>query len=262
MKSITINGTKRAAHSKQETKKLRAEGMVPCVLYGGAEQFHFSTPAMGLKGLVYTPEVYTVELNIDGTIHKAVMKEIQFHAVSDKILHIDFLEMTDDKKVVIEIPVKVTGNAPGVRAGGQLINKLRRLKISALPKHLPDFIEIKIDEMEIGDDVRVRDMKITGVDFLDSPSNVITAVKTTRVVVAAVEATPAAAAAPAARSCRCNTGKRGKEKVNQYSTFQKPRCISATGLFLYAMDSLEKTSFCSCALENKLSIQQNPIFTA
>lgn len=198
MKSITINGTKRAAQSKQETKKLRAEGMVPCVLYGGAEQFHFSTPAKSLKGLVYTPEVYTVELDIDGTIHKAVMKDLQFHAVSDKILHIDFLELNDNKKVNMEIPVKVTGNAPGVRAGGVLVNKLRRLKIAALPKHLPDFIEIKIDEMEIGDDVRVRDMKLTGVDFLDSPSNVITAVKTTRVVAAAVEAAPvAAAAAPA-----------------------------------------------------------------
>ncbi len=202
MKSITINGTKRAAQSKQETKKLRAEGMVPCVLYGGKEQFHFSTPAMALKGLVYTPEVYTVELNIDGTTHHAVMKDIQFHAVSDKILHIDFLQLDDNKKVNMDIPVRVTGNAPGVRAGGVLINKLRRLKISAFPKHLPDAIEIKIDAMEIGDDVRVRDMKITGVEFLDSPSNVITAVKTTRVVAAAVEATPAAAttaaAAPAA----------------------------------------------------------------
>ncbi len=194
MKSITINGTKRAAQSKQEIKKLRAEGMVPCVLYGGKEQYHFSTPAMALKGLVYTPEVYTVELNIDGTMHKCMMKDIQFHAVSDKILHIDFLELSDDKKVSIRIPVLVTGNSPGVRAGGVLINKLRRLKIAALPKHLPDSIEIKIDAMEIGDDVRVRDMKMSGVEFLDAPSNVITAVKTTRVVAAPVEAAPVAAA--------------------------------------------------------------------
>jgi len=200
MKSITINGTKRAAQSKQETKKLRAEGMVPCVLYGGKEQFHFSTPAMSLKGLVYTPEVYTVELNIDGVTHQAVMKEIQFHPVTDKIQHIDFMELSDDKKVSMDIPVKVTGNAPGVRAGGVLLNKLRKLKVSALPKHLPDHIEIKIDNMNIGDDVRVRDMKIEGVEFLDSPSNVITAVKTTRVVAAAAEAAPvtADAAAPAA----------------------------------------------------------------
>lgn len=201
MKSIEIIGTKRAAQTKQETKKLRAEGMVPCVLYGGNEQYHFSTPAMNLKGLVYTPDVYTVDLNIDGTHHKAIMKEIQFHAVSDAILHIDFMEMSDDKKVVIDVPVKVTGTAPGVRAGGQLINKLRRLKISALPKHLPDFVEVNIGSLEIGDNIRVRDMKLEGVEFFDSPSNVITAVRTTRAVVAetpaAAAATPAAAA-PAA----------------------------------------------------------------
>lgn len=202
MKSIEIIGTKRAAQTKQETKKLRAEGMVPCVLYGGKEQYHFSTPAMNLKGLVYTPEVYTVDLNIDGTHHKAILKEIQFHSVSDKILHIDFMEMADDKKVVIEVPVKVTGTAPGVRAGGQLINKLRRLKISALPKHLPDFVEVKIGSLEIGDSIRVRDMKLDGVEFHDSPANVITAVRTTRAVVAetpaAAAATTATAAAPAA----------------------------------------------------------------
>ena len=212
MKSITINGTKRAAQSKQETKKLRAEGMVPCVLYGGTQQFHFSTPAKELKGLVYTPEVYTVELNIDGTTHKAVMKDLQFHAVSDKILHIDFLELNDAKKVTMEIPVKITGNAPGVRAGGVLINKLRRLKIAAFPQDLPDFAEVKIDEMEIGDDVRVRDMKIKGVDFLDSPSNVITAVKTTRVVAAVVEATPVAAAAPVAGAEAAAPAKDEKKK--------------------------------------------------
>ncbi|HNQ62015.1 MAG TPA: 50S ribosomal protein L25/general stress protein Ctc [Bacteroidia bacterium] len=214
MKSIAINGTKRAAQSKQETKKLRAEGMVPCVLYGGKEQYHFSTPAMSLKGLVYTPEVYTVELNLDGNVHKCMMKDIQFHAVTDKILHIDFLELSDDKKVNIQVPVRVTGNSPGVRAGGVLVNKLRRLKIAALPKHLPDSIEIKIDEMEIGDDVRVRDMKMAGVEFLDSPSNVITAVKTTRVVAAPVEAAPvaAAAAAPAEGAAAAAPAKDEKKK--------------------------------------------------
>ena len=109
--------------------------MVPCVLYGGAEQFHFSTPAMALKGLVYTPEVYTVELNIDGTTHKAVMKDIQFHAVSDKILHIDFLQLDENKKVVMEVTVRVTGNSPGLRDGGALIKKHRRREISAFHKH-------------------------------------------------------------------------------------------------------------------------------
>jgi large subunit ribosomal protein L25 len=200
MKSISINGTKRAAQLKKEAKHLRAEGKVPCVLYGGKEQVHFSTPEISLKGLVYTPEVHTVDLNIDGNSYKAIMKDLQFHAVTDKILHIDFLEMSDDKKVTIDIPVKISGNSAGVRAGGQLITKLRKLKISALPKDLPDRIEVKIDDLNIGDSVRVRDIKLNGVLILDSPNNVITAVKTTRVVVEETKAeTPAAgAAAPAA----------------------------------------------------------------
>ncbi len=203
MKSFSINGTKRAAQTKQETKQLRAEGKVPCVLYGGKEQIHFSTPALSLKGLVYSPEVHTVELTIEGATYKAIMKDLQFHAVSDRIQHIDFLELNESKKVTFEIPVKITGNSAGVRAGGQLITKMRKVKILALPKDLPDFIEIKIDNLNIGDSVRVRDIKMKGVEMLDSPNNVITAVKTTRAVVAdtpaAAAATPAAAAAaPAA----------------------------------------------------------------
>jgi large subunit ribosomal protein L25 len=219
MKAISINGTKRAAQTKQETKSLRAEGKVPCVLYGGKEQIHFSAPAISFKGLVYTPEVHTVDLNIDGAPFKAIMKDIQFHAVSDKILHIDFLELKDDKKVTVEIPVKITGNATGVRAGGQLINKLRKLKISALPKDLPDFLEVKIDDLNIGDSIRVRDVSIKGVEFLDTPNNVITAVKTTRAVVAddkpaaaAAGAAAPAAAAPAAAPAKDEKKKEEKKK--------------------------------------------------
>jgi large subunit ribosomal protein L25 len=217
MKSITINGTKRAADTKQETRQLRAEGKVPCVLYGGSEQIHFSTPALALKGLVYTPEVHTVDLNIDGTEYKAILKDIQMHAVTDKILHMDFLLMKDDKKVTIDIPVKVTGNAPGVRAGGQLLTKMRKLKISALPKDLPDMVEVKIDELNIGDSYRVRDIQIPGVEFLDSPNNVITAVKTTRLVVeekpaaAATTAATPAAGAPAAAAAPAAAPEKGKK---------------------------------------------------
>ncbi len=202
MKSFSINGTKRAAQTKQETKKLRAEGKVPCVLYGGKEQFHFSAPAISFKGLVYTPEVHTVELNIDGANFKAIMKDIQFHAVSDRILHIDFLELSDTKKVTVEIPVRLTGNASGVRAGGQLIHKMRKLKISSLPKDLPDLLEVKIDTLEIGDTIRVRDIKMKNVEILDSPNNVITAVKTTRAVVEDKTAAPAAAAAAPAAAAK------------------------------------------------------------
>ncbi len=199
MKSIAISGTRRAAQTKQETKQLRAEGKIPCVLYGGKEQFHFSAPVLALKPLVYSPEVYTVDLDIDGTTHKAIMKDLQFHPVNDRLLHVDFLAITDDKKVVMDIPVIITGSAVGVRQGGTLRTKMRMLKISALPKHLPDNVTIKIDDLNIGDSVFVGDMKVEGVEFLDRPNNAITAVKITRVVVEEVAAATAttAVAAPA-----------------------------------------------------------------
>jgi large subunit ribosomal protein L25 len=195
MKSIAITGTRRAADSKQEVKKLRAEGKVPCVLYGGKEQLHFSTPVLSVRNLVYTPEVFLVDLNIDGTSHRAVMREIQFHPITDRLNHIDFLEVREDKNVTIEVPVKLKGASKGVREGGQLLFKMRKLKVSALPKALPEHIEITIDEMGIGDTVRVRDMKMDGVEFLDIPAASIVSVKTARAV---VEETPAAAATTAA----------------------------------------------------------------
>jgi large subunit ribosomal protein L25 len=194
MKSLAITGTRRAAQTKQETRQLRAEGKIPCVLYGGAEQIHFSTPVLSLRSLVYSPDVYIVDLDVDGSHHKAVMREIQFHPINDKLLHIDFLEVRDDKKVTVDIPVRLKGSAVGVRAGGQQLHKLRMLKISALPANLPDVFEIKVDDMEIGDAVRVRDMKLEGVEFLDIPSNTIVAVKTARAV---VEETPVVAATTA-----------------------------------------------------------------
>lgn len=198
MKSFTINGDLRAAQSKQELKKLRAEGKVPCVLYGGKEQVHFSAPVLDFRHLVYTPEVYTVILNVNGKSYTSIMKDIQFHPVTDAIAHIDFMELFEDKPVSMEVPIKVTGNSVGVRAGGILVNKMRKLKISALPKQLPDYVEVKIDDLNIGDHVRVRDLSVDGVTFLDSPNNVIAGVKTTRAM--ATAATPAAgAAAPAAK---------------------------------------------------------------
>lgn len=198
MKSIAITGTLRAAQTKQELKQLRAEGKVPCVLYGGKDQVHFSAPVLDFRHLVYSPEVYTVDLNIGGSTRKAVMKEIQFHPVTDALLHIDFYELKEDRNVVIEIPVKFTGSAAGVKAGGSLITKYRKLKVSALPKHLPDNITIKIDGLEIGDSVRVRDLKHDGLEFLNGASNVIVAVKTTRNVVETPAETAAAAPAAAA----------------------------------------------------------------
>src|SRR5438046_2736343 len=136
MKSISIEVTKRNAGTKQAVKHLRNEGKIPCVLYGGKDVIHFTAPILSFRDLVYTPNVYTVDLNIEGEVHKAVMKEIQFHTVSDKILHIDFLELAADKAVVMDIPLKFTGSPAGVREGGELRTKLRKLKVKALSESL------------------------------------------------------------------------------------------------------------------------------
>ncbi len=202
MKSFAVTGTRRAAISKQNVREIRKSGGVPCVLYGGKEPIHFSAPALAFKGLVYTPEVFTVDITIDGTTHKAIMKDLQFHPINDRLTHLDFMEVNDNKAVVVDIPVVVTGSAIGVRQGGTLHKKMRLLKVKALPGKLPENVTIKIDDMNIGDSVHVRDLKVDGVEFLDLANKIIVAVKVTRAVVeetpAATATTEAAAAAPAA----------------------------------------------------------------
>ncbi len=159
MKSIAISGSPRENVGKRDAKELRYEGKVPAVLYGGKEQVHFAIDAPALRDLVYTAEVNFVELNIDGKKTNAVMQDIQFHPLTEKIVHIDFLQLFDDKKVTIEIPVKLTGTSPGVKMGGKLVQKLRKLKVNALPKHMPQEVEVSIDPLEVGKSVRVRDLK-------------------------------------------------------------------------------------------------------
>lgn len=200
MKSFAITGERRSAISKQNVRELRKGGSVPCVLYGGKEPIHFSAPAMAFKGLVYTPEVFTVDITIDGATHKAVMKDLQFHPINDSLMHLDFLEIADNKPVTVQIPVVITGSSAGVRQGGTLHKKLRLLTVKALPGNLPDNVTIKIDDMNIGDAIHVRDLKVDGVEFLDLPSKIIVAVKITRAVVeeAPVAGATTEAAAPAA----------------------------------------------------------------
>lgn len=196
MKSIEIKGTKRTSLSKQEVKSLRNEEKVPCVLYGGKDQVHFSALASEFKPLIYTPAVHTVSIDVDGSNYQAIVQDVQFHPITDRILHVDFLAISENKPVVIDVPVKLTGTSEGVRAGGKLLSKVRKLKVSALPGALPDFVEISISNLQIGDSIRVRDLERKDITFLDSPNNVVVGVRITRNV---VEETPvAAAAAPAA----------------------------------------------------------------
>lgn len=180
MKSVSISGLSRASVGKKDAKAVRNAGFVPCVLYGGKDQKTFSVKYNDLLPLVYTPEVLTVNLNIDGTNYKALMQEIQFHAINDKIVHIDFLEMFDNKPVFIDIPVHTTGNSIGVKAGGKLTLNVRKLKVKALPANLPDSIEIKIDHLDIGKSIRVSEIAVNNIELLDTPNMVVVTIKATR----------------------------------------------------------------------------------
>ncbi len=206
MKSIEITGTKRVA-DKSEAKRLRTQDQVPCILYGGSENVTFSASAMGFKKLVYTPDVHTVKLNIEGNTYDAVLQDIQFHPVTDAILHIDFLQIFPDKPVIIDVPVRAMGTSEGQRMGGKLIVKSKRLKVKALPADLPDYIELDITPLNIGQSIRVEDMKINNVEFLDAPNNIIIAIRTTRVVASPVEE---AAAAPAAAPAEASSAEENK----------------------------------------------------
>jgi large subunit ribosomal protein L25 len=180
MKTFELQGQLRSEIGKKDSKAVRREGGIPCVLYGGAEPVHFSVHTPDVRHLVYTPHVYFVELNLDGKKHKAVLKDMQTHPVSDAILHIDFQSIQDDKPVAMAIPVSVVGNSPGVRNGGKLVVNLRKLAVSALPKNMPDQITVDISSLNIGDGLRIREIQQDGVTFLENGSIVITAVRMTR----------------------------------------------------------------------------------
>ncbi len=210
MKSVAMFGYLRDGVGKASTKKIRNEGKVPCVMYGPNEHIHFSMYSADFKPLVYTPNAYKVKLEIDGKIYRAILKDIQFHPVNDSILHADFLEIRDDKEVEMLIPVRVTGNSVGVRAGGKLHIKSRKLLVRALPANLPDVIEIAIDNLEIGKSVKVGEISLTNAVLLDSPNNAVVTVKITRAVVEEVK--PAAAATPAAAPAKAAPAKDDKKK--------------------------------------------------
>jgi len=180
MKSVTIKGELRTSVGKKDAKKLRAAEKAPAVLYGGEETIHFSVDFSELRQLIYTPNVYLIDIDLDGKTYKAIMQDIQWHPVDEVVLHVDFLKIQDDKPVKIEVPIKVHGHAKGIKAGGKLNTNLRRLKVRALASDLPDTIEIDVTNLEIGQGIKVEDLKVDNVEFLDSKSNVVVSVTTTR----------------------------------------------------------------------------------
>lgn len=180
MKSITIQGTKRESVGKKSTKALRDAELVPCVVYGGAETLNFSAEERSFKGLVYTPDAHTVSIEVDGQTIPAVLQDIQFHPITDKILHADFYQLADDKPVVMEVPVRLTGRAKGVVSGGVLRQSFRKLKLKALPANLPDEIVVDVTPLKIGNKLYVGDIKTDGFTFMHPDNAVVVAVKMSR----------------------------------------------------------------------------------
>ncbi|WP_214072444.1 50S ribosomal protein L25/general stress protein Ctc [Mucilaginibacter sp. dw_454] len=180
MKSIAISGSLRENVGKRDAKELRYQALVPAVLYGGATQTHFSVSAADLKPVVYTPVVHFIDLDIAGVKSQAIIKDLQFHPLTEQIIHVDFLLLDEKKPITIQIPVRLTGTSPGVKVGGKLVQKLRKLSIKALPKDHLDFIDVSIEALEVGKSVKVNEISVPKLTILNSKEDTIVSVTTSR----------------------------------------------------------------------------------
>ena len=187
MKSIEIKGSLRTDLGKKATRELRKNNGVPCVLYGVKKDenglpvaTHFTVPVEGLRNLVYTPNIYLVNLDIDGTVVTAIMKDIQFHPVKDNILHVDFLQVEENKPIVMEVPVQLEGLAEGVRAGGKLALQLRKLKVKASYTAIPERLVIDVTPLGLGKTIKVGELNYEGLELINAKEAVVCAVKLTR----------------------------------------------------------------------------------
>jgi large subunit ribosomal protein L25 len=202
MKTITIEGQLRTGYGKQATRLLRSEGNVPGVIYGGAKELSFSAPVIAFKTLVYTPDFQLAQVNLDGASYRCILKDLQFDKVTDKLIHVDFMELVEDKKVIATIPIKFTGSPAGVKAGGKLITKINALKVKTYPKYLQENIKVDLTNLELNGNVRVEDVKVDHYEVLNSPRIPIASIVLTRELkqeesTTAAPAKPAAAAAAA-----------------------------------------------------------------
>ncbi len=187
MKTLEIIGYKRANLGKKDSKELRDNGNVPCVLYGGDEQIHFHTPMILFRELVYTADAHMVLLNIEGDEYRCILQDIQFHPVSEIILHADFLQLHEGKLVKMEIPVHLIGQSPGVAKGGTLMHKRRKLRVEALPKNMPDFIELDISALDFNRSIKVGEIEATNYTILDADQLSIAVVEVPRALRGAVD---------------------------------------------------------------------------
>lgn len=200
MKSITIEGQLRTGFGKSATRKLRSQELVPGVIYGGSEEINFYAPAAAFRKLVYTPSFQVAEVVLDGKTYRTILKDLQFDKIDDQLIHIDLLELVEDKKVIADIPLKFTGASKGVKDGGKLITKMKSLKVKTYPKYLKEQIEVNIDSLELNGNIRVEDVKLDNYEILNSPRIPIASVVLTRQLKQEeAAAAPAAATATAAK---------------------------------------------------------------
>jgi large subunit ribosomal protein L25 len=180
MKTVTIEGQLRTEFGKKATRQVRSEGKVPGVIYGGAEEIHFCAPTLAFKDLVYTAEFQLAEIKVGDKAYRCVLKDLQFDKVSDALAHIDLLELVDDKKIVVNIPIKLVGTSPGVKSGGKLVSKMNTLKIKTLPKYLKENIEVSINTLELNANIRVEDVVAENYEIMNSLRIPIASVVMTR----------------------------------------------------------------------------------
>jgi large subunit ribosomal protein L25 len=194
MKTISMSGSQRENVGKKDARMHRRDGKIPCVLYGGKEQVHFTAEEKSFIKILFTPEVFIIKLNIDGKDYDAILQDIQYHPGPDRVMHADFLEMVPGRPVTVALPFKIKGISEGVLQGGKLHKKKRKIRVRGLVEHLPDFIELDITPLKIGDSIKVGDIHVEHLEMLDSARDVVVNVKVTRVVAAPTEGEGAPAA--------------------------------------------------------------------
>jgi large subunit ribosomal protein L25 len=209
MKTITIEGQLRTELGKGATRQLRSQGKVPGVIYGGAKEINFSAPAMAFKSLVYTPDFQFAEIKLNGDTHRCIMKDLQFDKVTDHLIHVDLLELVEDKKVIASIPLKFNGAPVGVKEGGKLHIKIKALKVKTYPKYLKEHIDVNIDDLELNGNIRVEDVQVEHYEIMNSPRIPIASVTLTRELKQEEAVPPAAGTAPAATGAAGAAGTAG-----------------------------------------------------
>lgn len=188
MKTVSLSGSLRGNVGKKDAKKARKEGMVPCVLYGGKEQIHFTMEERAFKPIIFTPDANLVKLEIEGKVYDVILQDVQYHPVTDSLLHADFLEVTPGKAIKISVPISVVGTSKGVLRGGKLIRKFHKFLVKGLVEHIPEKIEVDITKLDIGGIIKISDLQVENIEFLDPKSAMVVTVRTARAVAADAEA--------------------------------------------------------------------------